>query len=170
MKLYLVGYMACGKSTIGKRLARELGYKFVDTDHLIQQRMGCSISELIERSSLERFRELESEALELIKGEDMLVVATGGGLPCWDDNMERINRDGISIYIKMDNKTLLNRIVNSKSERPLVKGKNLEELEQFIADSMIQREPYYNKAKITISGIGLTPQGIIESIKNIDTH
>ena len=98
--LFLIGYMGCGKSTLGRRLARRLGAEFADTDALIERREGASVADVFRYEGEERFREVEREVLEQTLAGTAAVVSTGGGLPVWRDNMARMNAAGFTVYLR----------------------------------------------------------------------
>ncbi|HOR39786.1 MAG TPA: shikimate kinase, partial [Paludibacteraceae bacterium] len=97
-RIFLIGYMGAGKTTIGEQLAERLGYKFLDMDHVIEEKMQQSVSQIFSEKGEEEFRRLERECLEEISTEQNVVVATGGGAPCFYDNMERMNAYGLTVY------------------------------------------------------------------------
>ena len=99
--LFLVGYMGCGKSTLGRKLARRLGIPYADTDALVEEREGASVSDVFRYEGEQRFREVEREVLDRVIGEGAVpVVSTGGGLPTWSDNMARMNAAGCTVYLR----------------------------------------------------------------------
>ena len=158
MKIFLTGFMGSGKSTIGKKLAAYLQYDFADLDKLIEKEAGMSIAEFFAQNGEERFRELERDILQRTAFEDNTVIATGGGAPCYHENMEWMNREGKVVYLHMEPKALAHRLKYSKTERPLLKGLNEGELIAFISDKLASREPYYRKAHFIVSGLDLTPE------------
>jgi len=158
MKIFLTGFMGSGKSTIGRKLAAWLQYDFIDLDKLIEKEAGMSIAEYFSRHGEEKFRELERDTLQQGPLGDNTVIATGGGAPCYHDNIDWMNREGEVVYLHMEPKALANRLKNSKAERPLLKGLNEEELIAFISDKLAAREQYYRKAHFIVSGLDLTPE------------
>ncbi len=150
MRIYLIGYMGCGKSTIGRRLAAELGLHFIDLDKYIEERCFKTIPVLFAEEGESGFRERERNALNEVTQFENVVVGTGGGAPCFFDNMELMNQNGITIYLSPDIETLANRLMKSKTERPLIAGKSREELMAFIANALKIRGPFYEKAQHTV--------------------
>jgi shikimate kinase len=149
MKIFLVGYMGSGKSTLGKRLANALEIPFLDTDTEIERIQGKSISAIFQDEGEEHFRQLEEKYLISLKDvHERTVYATGGGMPCFYDNITLLNELGATVYLKRPASELLHRLVNSKKERPLTVGKTKEELYKFIDQHLSEREPFYEKAKI----------------------
>jgi len=145
-KIFLIGYMGSGKTTVGKQLAKELDLPFIDMDVFIENRYHKSISAIFEEKGEAGFREIERKALfEIIEFENV-VISTGGGLPCFFDNMDVMNQAGTTIYLKVSVKELAKRLKNGKQKRPLIKDKSQEEIKDFITENLEKREKFYNKA------------------------
>ena len=169
MIIYLVGYMGCGKSTIGRKVAEKLGISFVDLDKYIEERYFKSVHVIFAEEGEERFREKERISLLEVSQFENVVVGTGGGAPCFFNNMEVMNNNGVTVYIAPDTDVLAARLLKSKTERPLIAGKTREELISFINDALLKRAPYYEKAKIIIRGENnLDPQLVIDKIRQLD--
>ena len=164
MNIFLIGFMGSGKSTIGKKLAKELRLQFIDLDKYIINKHQKAISDIFESEGESGFRMKESAALREVCAKTDLVVSTGGGTPCYEDNMKFINENGISIYIEMNPAALLNRLKNSKAERPLIKNMNDEELSSFITEKLEERLEYYNSANIKVDGINLNANILFKEI------
>jgi shikimate kinase len=168
MRIYLVGYMGCGKSTIGRKLAHLLSLNFIDLDKYIEERYFKTIPIIFEEEGEKGFREKERSALLEVSEFEDVIVGTGGGTPCFFDNMEVMNISGITIYISPDIETLANRILKSKNERPLVSGKSKEDLVVFINEALKKRSPFYEQAKIIIRGENnLNPELVIREINKL---
>jgi len=168
MRIYLVGYMGCGKSTIGRKLAELLKISFVDLDKYIEERYFKSVPAIFAEEGEKGFREKERIALQEVSQFENVVVGTGGGAPCFFDNMELMNENGITVYIAPDTDVLAARLLKSKTERPLIAGKSREELILFIEDALLRRAPFYEKAKIIIRGENnLDPLLVIDKIRQI---
>lgn len=148
-RIVLIGYMASGKSSIGKKLAKKLHFDFVDTDQWIQEKEQKTIAEIFETAGESYFRALEQEAVNMLKDAENTVISTGGGLPCFNNNMDLLLNIGTCIYLKRDVNDLVNRIINSKTERPLANGKSNEELKSFVAEQLELREEFYKRAHFT---------------------
>ena len=144
--LYLVGYMGAGKTTIGKLLAQKLNRSFTDVDGFIESRYHQTIAAIFEEKGEAGFREIERRALQEISEFENIVVSTGGGLPCFFDNMNLMNRTGITIYLRASVDELIGRINSNKQKRPLIQGKSSEELHDFVETGLKKREPFYNQA------------------------
>lgn len=147
-RIFIIGYMGAGKTTIGKILAQRLSLTFVDLDAHIQSRYHKTIPELFAEHSEEGFRKLEQQALHEVATFENVIVSTGGGTPCFFDNMDVMNRVGITVYIESLPEVLADRLLQSKSVRPLIAGKEKAELISFIAAHLAEREPFYRKATI----------------------
>jgi shikimate kinase len=152
MRIFLIGFMGSGKSTAGKRLAMRLKYSFIDMDRVIEEESGMPINRIFDEKGEEEFRRMEHELIKRISGMEDVVVSTGGGVPCRWDNMEIINKNGISIYLKMTAEDLLNRLKGSKYERPLIRDLSTAELAEYINEKLKEREPFYLKSKYIIDG------------------
>ncbi len=151
MRIYLIGYMGCGKSTLGRRLAKHAGLQFIDMDHYIEKRNYKTIPQIFTEEGESEFRKKERKALEELSEFSNVVIATGGGAPCFFDNVDLMNRTGKTIYLNVDPKILADRLVKSKTERPLIKGKSKEELVQFIDETLKKRNEFYAKAHYRIT-------------------
>lgn len=148
MRIYLIGYMGSGKSTLGNKLAREMGLTFIDLDKYIEERNCKTVPQLFTELGEPGFREKERKALEEISEFTDVIIATGGGAPCFYDNMELMNRTGITVFLDIHPSVLAERLLKSKTERPLIQGKSRTELIRFIDESLKKRMPFYSKAII----------------------
>lgn len=164
MRIYLIGFMGSGKSTLGKRLARRLDYGFQDLDHLLEEQQHMSIPEIFSRHGEEYFREREREVLHQTALHDNMVIATGGGAPCFFDNMDFILANGKSVYLRMSHLSLAHRLENAFTRRPLLEDLKGESLQQYIAQKLQEREPYYLKAHCVIKGETVKPDHIISLV------
>ncbi len=162
MNIFLIGFMGSGKSTSGKKLSKLLGYSFVDTDELIIDRLGMSINDIFRHLGEEKFRENETGVLNKLVTEKNLVVSTGGGLPCYGENMDIINRHGISVYLKVSPTDLYSRLSPGKYKRPLIKNLSDEELMKFIEDTLSHRETYYSLAHHTVTELDVDLKELIK--------
>jgi len=152
-RIFLIGYMGAGKTTIGEQLAERLEYKFLDMDHVIEEKIQQSVSQIFSELGEEKFRQLERECLEKIATERNVVVATGGGAPCFYDNMEQMNACGLTVYLNLSPEELQERLeLSHKNKRPLLAQRQGEELLNFIRKNLSEREPFYRKAAFVVSG------------------
>lgn len=165
-KIILVGYMAVGKSTIGKIVAEKLKTRWVDLDETIENRTQLSVSDIFKEKGEIFFRKLEhSEFKKLLENEESLVISTGGGTPCYADNHLLLNGENItSFYLKASIGELFERLKRNTAARPLVAHQTEEELKEFIAKNLFDRSYYYNQATHTIAVDGKTPEGIANEI------
>ena len=166
MKIYLIGFMGCGKSTLGKKLALKLGYQFVDIDKVIEADIKMSITEYFQKHGENNFRELEKSILRTIDIPENAIIATGGGAPCFFDNMQWMNQNGTTIYISLSPKALAKRLESATEQRPVLQNLKGEALEQFISEKLIEREPFYTQAEIIIKGHDHTAERLIDILKD----
>lgn len=163
--IYLTGFMGCGKSTLGKKLAGFLNTDFVDLDKYISLVENKSVDEIFETLGETYFRNAESQSLEKISAhKSPQVIALGGGTICFNNNLNFIKTNGILIYIELSTKTLLNRLQNSKETRPLIKNLTPRQLENFVEIKLAERLPFYTKAHITLNGLNLSAQQIANNL------
>ncbi len=159
--------MGVGKSTAGKKLASKLGWQFIDTDVVFEEKYKLNINTFFNKYGEELFRKLEREILISSFKTDNCVVSTGGGLPCYLDAMDQINNNGISVYLEMNTDAIFSRLQNSKQKRPLVESKSEEDLKDFIQKKLNERESCYSKASITISALSISINSLIERIVSL---
>ncbi|GAB6278803.1 MAG: shikimate kinase [Lentimicrobium sp.] len=148
MLIFLIGYMASGKSSVGPRLANELGFNFVDLDDLIEEKYRVSIKDFFQKYGENQFRILENQMLHQTFQLSNTVIATGGGTACYFDNMELMNQHGLTIYFKQGIEELYQRLKQSKKPRPLLSSSSEAELKKEIQRHLNQRIPYYEKAHL----------------------
>lgn len=138
--------MGAGKTTLGKILSGRLHLEFIDLDNYIENRYHKTIRSIFEEKGEEGFRVIEKNMLREVGEFDNVLIATGGGTPCFFDNMEYMNRQGAAVYLKTSPEILHRRLKVAKSKRPLLKDKNDEELMTFICENLARRSPMYEKA------------------------
>lgn len=168
--VFMCGFMGCGKTTQGKKLAKELGYYFIDLDDYISNKYDQTITELFKEKGEAEFRNIETEALgECIKNNLKALIAVGGGTPCFNNNMELMTSNGKVIYLKMNAEALYNRLFNAKEDRPLIRDKANEEMFLYIENLLKTREVFYDKAQIMTSGVTVDIEQLKERILNHTT-
>ena len=149
-RIILIGYMGAGKTTVGKALSKELGIIFYDLDWYIENRMRKSVSQIFAERGEEGFRKMEHNMLHEVAEFEDVIISCGGGTPCFYDNMDYLNQQGQTVYLKATPEVLYKHLLMGKGERPLLKGKSPEELITFIREQLEKREPFYSKAKYTL--------------------
>lgn len=149
-RIFLVGYMGSGKTTVGQMLAKHYGYSFIDLDTYIENRMMKKINNIFSEMGEGKFREIEQRMLQEVSEMENIVVSTGGGAACFFNNMELMNESGVCIYLRLTVDNLAQRLYKARASRPLIKDKTIEELPVFVAEMLAQREPFYNKAMIVV--------------------
>lgn len=149
--VFLIGYMGSGKSTLGRLVSRATGIDFIDLDHYIENRYHSSIRELFEHHGEEGFRELERRMLHEVGEMENVLVACGGGTPCFFDNIDYINKAGKAVWLETPLPILHSRLLRGQYKRPLISSLNSDELKTFIAEGLKKREKYYSKADYRFS-------------------
>ena len=163
--IYLIGFMGSGKSSVGRKLASLLQYDFLDTDTEIERRTGKSIPQIFDTEGECFFREQEQALIAELCQKDNIVVATGGGTPCFFDNMQRMNQAGLTIYLHAIPKILKHRLIKRKHLRPLLQNIPDEKMEPYIAEQLFQRGHYYCQAKITVEAFNVTARKLLWTIQ-----
>lgn len=164
-KIFLIGFMGCGKSTHGKKLAKILNRPFIDLDNYIEKKEEATVDAIFKSKGEDYFREKESEYLkQVVNRYATSVVSLGGGAACFHNNISLILKAGLVIYIEMPADSLQYRLSQSATARPLMQDKTAEESLEFIKNLLRKREPYYVQAHVTLNGINLTAEKIKEAI------
>ena len=166
MILFLVGYAGSGKSSLAKRLSRKMGVKQLDTDKLVEEREGASVADIFFYQGEEYFRQAERSVVEeLVAAGYEGIVATGGGLPTWGDNMARMNELGYTVYLRRSPEQILSRLSDyGREKRPMFRGKSDEELLSFMHEHIAQREPYYAQAKMVVDCDTMSDDDVVSHI------
>ena len=162
MTIFLVGYMGCGKSTLGKKLAHNLKHDFIDLDSYIEEQEGRTIKEIFTDDGEDYFRKLERVYLHRVIDTENVVISVGGGTPCFFDNMEQMNEYGMTVYINMHPKALIPRLQLSEAFRPLIAGMEGEVLLDYVYKTLREREGFYHKAKKVVTGYNLSAKKLQE--------
>lgn len=169
MKIFLIGYMGCGKSTLGRKIAKATDYRFVDMDSAIEEREGASISDIFHYEGEEYFRNAERALIEeLAVAEGDMIISTGGGAPVWRDNVEYMNSVGYTFYLRRTPQQIASRLSpHGRQKRPKLRGLNDEELIAFMTANMAEREPFYAKATWVIDCAERSDAELIDIILDI---
>ena len=149
-RIIIIGYMGAGKTTVGKALAKALGLTFYDLDWYIESRMHKTVKQLFDAQGEEGFRRIEHNMLHEVGEFEDVVISCGGGTPCFFDNIDYMNRQGTTVYLKATPDVLFRHLQMGKSVRPLLLDKTPDEVRAFITAQLEQRRPYYERARHTI--------------------
>lgn len=159
-RIYLLGFMGCGKSFTGAKLAAELDWELLDLDEMIATEAQLSILDIFETKGEAYFRKLEQKCLQKTQDFNKTIIALGGGTPCFFDNMDWILKNGTSFFLDTPIDILIQRLLREQDTRPLLKGKNEKELQSFIQQKMMERRPFYEQANFTL----INPNNFIPEI------
>jgi shikimate kinase len=163
MKIFLIGLPGSGKTTLGKQLAKILKLKLIDLDISIEKARGTSIPEIFKTEGEDEFRVLEKKALHHSFTQDNVIISTGGGAPCFFDNMDQMNTNGTTLFIDVTPKELINRMNgDGQANRPLLAGKTEKELKTEIEEKRIARLPFYSQANYTVTGDNIILQDLLD--------
>lgn len=149
-RIIIIGYMGSGKTTVGKALSKEIGLQFYDLDWYIESRMHSTIKQIFDAKGEDGFRRIEHNMLHEVAEFEDVIISCGGGTPCFFDNMDYINQQGETVYLKCSPDVLYQHLKMGKTVRPLLLNKTPDEVREFIVEQLAEREPYYSKAKHTI--------------------
>lgn len=169
MKIFLLGYMGSGKSTLGKALATQKGLPFLDLDRYIEQKEGQSVGEIFKNKGEIYFRKREIIYLnELLTQQESFVLALGGGTPCYGKNMKNILRVSKNVfYLKYSAYALTERLEHQKQNRPLITHLSGEALLDFVRKHLFDRNPYYSQATHTVAMEGLSKEEALNTILSL---
>lgn len=162
IRIFLTGYMGAGKTTLGKAFARKLQIPFIDLDWYIEERFHKTVGELFTERGEAGFRELERNMLHEVAEFEDVIISTGGGAPCFYDNMEFMNRVGQTVFLNVHPDVLFRRLRVAKQQRPILQGKEDEELKAFIIQTLEKRAPFYTQARYTFNADELEDRHQIE--------
>lgn len=149
-RIIIMGYMGSGKTTLGKALSKSLGMPFYDLDWYIESRMRKTIKQLFEERGEEGFRQIEYRMLHEVAEFEHVILSCGGGTPCFFDNIDYMNRQGETVFLKASPEVLYGHLKMGRTVRPLLLGKTPEEVKAFIGTQLKEREPFYTQAKHTL--------------------
>ncbi|MDR0836200.1 MAG: shikimate kinase [Tannerella sp.] len=147
-RIFLIGYMGAGKTMLGKALADTMNLTYIDTDHFIENRYRKRISDIFTNEGENRFREIEHKIISELSDFEDIIISTGGGLPCFNNNMELMNGKGMTVYLEVSVNELAARLEASRNVRPVLQGRSGDELRKFIAENLEKRRLYYEQAKV----------------------
>ena len=160
MTIFLLGFMGCGKSTLGRRLAALVNASFIDMDKFIEEKYFKTVAQIFAEEGEAAFREKERLAIEELAGFQNVVIGTGGGAPCFGDNMQRMNDAGITVWLDVPVEALVARLSKAKAERPLISDKNNQELTLFVEEKLNERNVFYSQAKVRVTGGNIQAEDI----------
>jgi len=165
-RIVLVGFAGAGKSTVAKKIAQHFNYLMLDTDKMLEEKYKISVFDVFEKYDENVFRKLEHNILVEALKQENVVIATGGGAPCFFNAMEFINENACSIYIEMSPKSLTHRLLNAKVTRPHTHNKTEEELLAFITEQLALRQPIYRQAHFTVKGEDFDFENVIQRLED----
>ena len=162
IRIFLTGYMGAGKTTLGKAFARKSNLPFVDLDWYMEERFHKTVGELSVERGEAGFRELEKNMLHEVGAFEDVVISTGGGAPCFFDNMDFMNRNGKTVFLNVHPDVLFRRLRVAKQQRPILQGKQDDELKEFIIRALEKRTPFYSQAQYVFNADELEDRSQIE--------
>jgi len=165
MKIFLTGFPGSGKSFLGKQTALLLKYPFWDTDRLVEEECGDPVPVIFEKKGEDFFRKKETAALKSLEGKRNAIIATGGGLPCFNDNMKWMNENGLTVYLESSAAFLFHRLLKEKKSRPLISRLSDIELMIYITETLVARKAFYEQAQVKVNAESCTPAKLFSAIK-----
>lgn len=153
MRIFLTGFMGAGKTTYGIELAKKCKMDFIDLDNYIEQYYKKSIHQIFKEKGESGFREIEKDSFFKVAQNEKVIIATGGGTPCYNNLMQEMNKIGLTVYLKLFPEVLFKHLKNLKAERPLISGMNDKELKFFINEKLNERAPFYLQSSIIIDPV-----------------
>lgn len=166
-RVYLIGFMGSGKSTLGRWLTDAMeGWTFIDLDHFIENKYHKTIPQIFEEKGEEEFRKMEASCLQEVSSFEKVIVGSGGGTPCFYNNMEVMNNTGLAVYLQLTPQVIYDRLQTSKNKRPLIEGKQGDELLDFIAVKLAEREGFYKQAKLIADADNWKVEDFVKAVEN----
>lgn len=153
--LYIIGYMGCGKTTFGRALSEATGIRFIDLDHLIEERHNATVREIFDTKGEAEFRRIERDMLRETAELEDVIVSCGGGTPCFFDNVAFMNEHGTTLWLEATHECLFSRLVRKREKRPLLAGRTDDEIRDIISSQLEARSPFYSQAAIRWQGDSL---------------
>ena len=150
MRIFLIGFMGVGKTYLGKALASHLNFRFLDLDELLEAEVGQTISQIFSKTGEMEFRKLEAEHLRATAQFSNIVIATGGGTPCFLENMDWMNENGITIFLNASPELISSHLSGEKTKRPLLNGLSDGDLPRFIQKKIAERLKFYHQAQLQL--------------------
>ncbi|MCC6250876.1 MAG: AAA family ATPase [Bacteroidia bacterium] len=166
MVIFLLGFMGSGKTTYGKKLAKSLTYNFIDLDMAIEKEENASIAFIFETKGEEYFRTIEHQKLKSLLTLKNTVIACGGGTPCFFNNIDLMNKYGLTVYLELKVDIIYSRLKQNKEQRPLIKQLKEDDLHSFIRNELDKRKADYLKSALVVDGLNLKIKNLTEKIKN----
>lgn len=163
-RIFLIGYMGAGKTTVGKQLASRMGLAFVDLDSYIEARHHKTVRELFAEQGEQAFREIEQKMLHEVAAFEDVLISTGGGTPCFFDNIEFMNRAGETVYLKVSAEELTKRLETCKQTRPVLQNRSGEALFLFIDENIRRRELFYKQASVIFDAEKLLTESDVQAV------
>ena len=169
MRIFIIGYMGAGKSTVGKRLAKRIKMPLIDLDDAFEAKYRYTIPRFFDLFGEEKYREFEHSCLqEIIAENDHAVISTGGGTACHHENIGIMNKKGVTVYIKMHPASLTKRLNSARRLRPVVRDVQDHNMLEFIEEQLSEREQYYSLATITVKGESLDLNALVEKLRDMN--
>ncbi len=163
-RIYIIGFTGTGKTRLAGELAGLTGRKHIDLDQWIEERTGQTISEIFATSGEAFFREAEQKALKEVMQSEDVVISTGGGTPCFFDNMDQMLKTGVCIYLKSKPDQLFSWLMHNSAHRPLIAGLSGDELMEWIRNELNLREPFYQRAQLCIDSLNIDIKKLAEDL------
>jgi len=168
-RIFLIGYMGAGKTTVGKELAERMKLSFIDLDHYIEARYHKTIARIFSEVGETSFRQIERNMLHEVGLFENVLISTGGGAPCFYDNMEYMNRMGATVYLKVSPDELAKRLELVKHTRPILKGLSGEALKEFVSENLEKRMIWYGQASVVFDAeVMLTENDVHNIVKALE--
>ena len=169
MKIFLIGFMGCGKTHWGKELSSKLEVPFFDLDKSIEEKEEKTINEVFEEKGEEYFRLLEKEVMYLlVESHESFIMACGGGTPCFYNNIDYMNKQGTTVWINCSTACLFGRLSKDKEKRPLIKDLDEEQLQSYIMKKVGDRRIFYQQANVILTEEEITLEAIIDRVSQLN--